>query len=322
VWLAGYCSATADNDAPYWRPWRLLTAAWYAAQFNPAEGLAWLRQLSGGAATLSPADNQLLMEAAAQTSAQAPLLGLIAACPDAAVKTMLADFGHPDPAEVSAAALRRPPDYAHLAPLTARAPADAARFRQFSAAWTEAGLTPASGPLLSLACGPLAEQCVLFSSAGYKISGADLDIPPGYLPLAGVRDWFYRRKHAAAWQEATTAYYRALSHHAELSLNWGNASPKLADITRLPHADGSYAAVIVTNLHLLPDERGVLAEAARLLKPGGLLLANMAEGAARLAQIREALEQYFTVTCWEADIDQSPEIGLTGGQILGAVRRK
>jgi SAM-dependent methyltransferase len=339
VWLAGFCSATAANDAAFLRPWRLLTATWYAAQFNPDNGLAYLRHLSDGAATLSPADNQLLMDAAAQTRSQAVLTGMIAACPDTAVSTMLADFGHPHPADVAAATLRRSPDYTHLASLAVRAPADVALFRQFSAALAEAGITPLSGPLLNLACGPLAEQCVLFSSAGYRITGADLDIPPGYLPLAGVRDWFHRRKHTAVWQEATAAYYQALGQQAGLRLDWGNVSLKLADITRLPDGDGSFAAVICANLHLVPDVRDLLAEAARVLKPAGLLVANIRPYAGlsggpspwahllapetvtpapgvtpnkwRAAQFQAAMEPYFTLTQWQVEIDPQAAARLT-----------
>ncbi|RME98763.1 MAG: hypothetical protein D6768_16540, partial [Chloroflexi bacterium] len=38
VWLARYCEGTAYHDGKFMRPWRLLTAAWLAAQFDAEAG--------------------------------------------------------------------------------------------------------------------------------------------------------------------------------------------------------------------------------------------------------------------------------------------
>ncbi len=48
----------------------------------------------------------------------------------------------------------------------------------------------------------------------------------------------------------------------------------VADATALPHAEGSFDAAIISNaLHIMPDPEKVLANIARVLKPGGLLIA-------------------------------------------------
>ena len=53
-----------------------------------------------------------------------------------------------------------------------------------------------------------------------------------------------------------------------------NLEVSVADATDLAYADQTFDAVIVANLlHLLPDPNRALAEAARVLKPGGRLVA-------------------------------------------------
>jgi SAM-dependent methyltransferase len=50
----------------------------------------------------------------------------------------------------------------------------------------------------------------------------------------------------------------------------------ISDATRLPFADGVFgAAYLRWVLHLVPDWRGVLAEAARVVRPGGMFLVNL-----------------------------------------------
>ena len=52
-----------------------------------------------------------------------------------------------------------------------------------------------------------------------------------------------------------------------------------ADATRLPLADGSFGAVLASHvLHLIPDWRAAVDEAVRVLRPGGVLLADFGGG--------------------------------------------
>ena len=274
VWLTGVCRDIADNPSPYMRPWRLLLSAWYAACFNPQQGAAYLRQLSDGAARLSAEDNQLISAVAAQLNVTSALIRWIAACPDPVVKTMLQDFGHPDLTTFVDEIFANSPDYSRLTTLTGRAAVDARVFRQLQTLLTEAAFTPKTGKLLDLACGPLAPQTLLFSSAGYEITGADLHIPPAYLPTSFMQR-FKKGKHVKAWQAATNTYYQALAQQiADINLTWKKATVELADIRRLPFDEASFGSVICANyLQHAPDVRGLLAEAARVLAPNGLLLA-------------------------------------------------
>src|SRR5215510_7327029 len=60
LWLGAFCQGTQYHDSQFLRGWRLLAAAWYAAAFDPEEGLKFLKLLIGDARSLSEADNQLL----------------------------------------------------------------------------------------------------------------------------------------------------------------------------------------------------------------------------------------------------------------------
>lgn len=66
---------------------------------------------------------------------------------------------------------------------------------------------------------------------------------------------------------------------------------RVADATRLAEPDAAYDAVIVANLlHLVPGPERVLAEALRVLRPGGLLLApTFCHGAGPVARTVSAL---------------------------------
>ncbi|MCB0164592.1 MAG: class I SAM-dependent methyltransferase [Anaerolineae bacterium] len=276
VWLDIFGQSTAEDKSQRLRPWRLLAASWYAAAYNPPQGLAYLRDLIDGAARLSPADNRLLTEAAAEANGLTALTQLIADCPNDQVKTILADFGHPDLAAVVETVFTNPPDYGHLADAVKQVPEEVETFKLTRACLEQAGLKSGSAKLLDLACGPLAGQTVLLAAAGYDTLGVDVDIPPGYLPLPGLMSWFKRNKYKSAWQEATASYYAALAQQAGVSLNWGKVKIELADPTRLKRPDGRFDAVICHDyLQHAPDVAGLLAEAARVLKPGGLLLADI-----------------------------------------------
>jgi SAM-dependent methyltransferase len=276
VWLRSYCDGVIDHDSAFMRPWRLLTAAWYATAFNPVEGANYLKVITGGADRLSAEDRKLLLETTEQVNGTAALTQLIADCPDPNIKALLIDFERQHLPTVAVTTLNSDPDYKHLSGLSGQASTDLALFNRAREFLQQAGFGPENAAVLDLACGPLAAQTLLFSSAGYDVEGVDLEIPPGYLPTEGVKQWFRRRKHTKAWKDATAAYYRALAEQAGMPLHWKNADITMSDITRLDLADGEFEAVICFNyLQHAPNVNGLLAEATRMLKPGGLFVANI-----------------------------------------------
>jgi hypothetical protein len=92
VWLAAYCRDTAGNTSLNLRPWRLLTATWYATCFDSTVGLTHLRELSQGETVLSAVDNKILTDTAGELNCVTSILQWLAACPDPAIKTMLRDL--------------------------------------------------------------------------------------------------------------------------------------------------------------------------------------------------------------------------------------
>ncbi len=275
-WLDLFCKNTAGDTPPHLRRWRLLAAAWYALNFNAAAGLDYLRELSAGASALSGADNTLLFDTAAEIDAVYALTRWIIDGADPAVNTMLAGFGQSHLPAVAEAILQSAPDYSHLIDLTDQAAADAAAFQRNLALLEETGLNLKNSQILDLACGQLAPQTVLLTAAGCRAVGVDLHIPPAYLPLAGPKQWFKRRQHRQAWTSAAQNYYQALSRAAGLKPAWNKIKIRLGDPLRLDFADGHFDAVLCANyLHHTVNPAGLLAEASRVLKPGGLLLADV-----------------------------------------------
>lgn len=343
VWLAGFCRDTAGHPSPQLRPWRLFAAAWYATCFNPAGGLVYLQQAGQGATTLTAADRQSLVEVSQAIKAMPLLVQWIAACPDPAVKTMLAEVSHPDLAGVVAKVFSHPPDYEALAGAVDRAPADALIFHQIRKQLEQAGVQKQSAHLLDLACGPLLAQTLLFHSAGYRVTGVDLHLPPRYLPVTGLKQRFLvKPKYVRAWQAATAPYYEALARQMQdMPLRWRGVKVELADLTRLRFGANSFeAALCVGRLHYEPDVAGLLAEAARVLKPNGLLWTNIrpyagldgdflhAQGLTlnrwSEAQYRAAIESHFIIDQWLAEPDQAAggEAELRRRQIMVAARKK
>ncbi|GAB4424615.1 MAG: hypothetical protein Fur0044_22680 [Anaerolineae bacterium] len=346
VWLAAYCRDTAGSTNPNLRPWRLLAAAWYATCFDTQAGLAYLRELSGGSPTLAAVDNKILTDMAGELNCMTSVTQWLATCPDPMVKTMLKDFGHPDLPTFAAAIFQQSPDYQHLTDSVRHAEADAQAFQHAVKLLEQAGVSLKNARLLDLACGPLAAQTLLFNSAGYKILGADLHIPPAYLPTASLAQRLFQRgKYVKAWETATAPYYQALAQHAGLKLKWNGVKIELADLTRLPFPDQSFEAIICLNhLQHAPDVESLLAEAARVLQPGGVLVANIipypaltgafaADGASpwshlrgtantsqpnpvilnrwRERQYRLAFEKFFQVEQWQAEANPNAMAQLT-----------
>ncbi|HEX9926768.1 MAG TPA: methyltransferase domain-containing protein [Anaerolineae bacterium] len=343
TWLAKYCQDARGHISPHIRRWYLVAAAWYATCFDSMGGLNFLQEFSSGSPSLAPADNKLLMDTVSEINGLGPMIGWLAACPDAAVKTMLRDFGHPDLTTVAEETLDSVPDYEHLTVLADQAAEDIAVFKRNVTLLAEASLALKSVTILNLACGLLAPQTILMNSAGYKTVGVDLHLPPRYLPLPTLKYWLKRRQHAKAWQAATAPYYEALARQAGLKLKWTKARLELADLTRLKFVDSSFGLVICTGyLHLAPDINSLLAEAVRALQPGGLLLADFRPYPAltgafqppettspwahlrshhhhltvplnqwREAQYRATFENHFTITHWLTEQDEPAQAHLT-----------
>ena len=347
-WLANFCRQTANPVSPYIRSWHLFAAAWYAVYFNPPLGLTYLKAFTTskpfGQATLSPEAYKTLTGLAEELHCTAALVQWIAACPDAEVKQLLKEFGHPDLRAFVEAIFQKEPDFTHLAALTSQAADHARRFKRNRTLLEQAGLTKSS-TMLDLACGPLATQALLFHTSGYHITAADLRIPPAYWPLSGFKQRLKVGIYIKTWQGATDPYYAALARETGLKLTWKKLKIVLADLTRLDFPDRQFEAVVCCN-HLphAADVEGLLAEAARVLKPGGLFLADLRPYSARQGsfnstaaspwahlrpagqtslpvtpnlnkwsetQYRAALEKYFVLESWLTEQDKTAMAQLT-----------
>jgi SAM-dependent methyltransferase len=211
-------------------------------------------------------------------------------------------------------------------------------FRRIVNLLEQAGVSLKTAHLLNLACGRLAPLPLLLTASGFQTTGADLNIPPAYLPTSGIKQWFKRGQLVKTWQAATAPYYDSLAQQTGLKLKWDKVKIDLADLTRLPYPGGAFEVVICPN-HLphAADVESLLAEAARVLKPGGWLVADIrpypaltgafgpdgtrpwahlrgGDGSAdepglifnrwREAQYRSALEKFFAITQWQAEPDE------------------
>ncbi len=280
AWLLAYIKSTLDNHNSYIRPWRFVTAAWYATCFNHEHGFYYLQQLNQNIDTrspkdtLSPEDNKLLFDAAKGFNGIPGLMQWIAACPHAEVKTMLREFGHPDLPTVVAEIFSQAPNYDHLREAETWAGEDRQTFQKILNMLEQTNVDLKKATILNLGCGQLASQTLLLSSSGYRVIGVDLAIPPRYLPTTWGQK-LKQRKYIKAWQEATASYYETLAQQSALSLRWHKAKIYMADVTRLNFADNSFEIIICTDyLHHTPDVEALLSEAVRVLKLGGVFIAD------------------------------------------------
>jgi SAM-dependent methyltransferase len=238
---------------------------------------------------------------------------------------------------VSQSILASQPDYSHLANRPTQAAADASLFQAVRRILEQAQFIPDKSHILNIASGEMAEQALLLASAGYNVVAVGLDVPPQYLPVSGVKQWFNRRKHQQAWNRTTIPYYQALSRITGLKLQWKSAKIVLGDSSRLNESDNRFDVVVCANhLHHAPDVRGLLSGARRVLKPSGLFIANIHPFASltgafqtdppvpwahlrpdtrfvlppgmpvnrwREQQYRTALEEFFTLEQWQPEDD-------------------
>ncbi len=342
IWLRDYCHILAQDNSPYQRRWRILVTVWYTTCFAADEGLQLLEPfIEQGQLSLS--GQKLLQEVADELGLTPAVVQWIADCPDERVREILKAFGHPNLDIHLEAIFERPPDFAHLKQAADHAPIDVKLYHHFVGLVTQTGFDQ-SATMLDLACGPLAPQTLLFASSGYRISGVDLHIPPTYWPVNFVQR-LTRGKYVKAWEETTADYYAALRQASGLTLSWKRVKIELADMTRLKQAAGTVDVVLCSQyLHHAPDVTGLLAEVARVLKPNGVILADIRPYPAltgaflppeadpawahlrrpdfttpprlilnqwREAQYRTALAQFFTVEQWLTTPDELAQRRLT-----------
>ncbi|MEM7035287.1 MAG: methyltransferase domain-containing protein, partial [Chloroflexota bacterium] len=346
-WLANFCHHTVNQVSPYIRPWHLYASVWYGTCFDGDAAQQYLTPFCTSDKKLTVEANTTLMSLSQQLNNTTQVIQWIAACPDQAIKTILSEFGHPDLAVIPANTFNGEPDYTPLNDRISRAKSDAAHFAQFQSLCQEIGLTK-DDAMLDLACGPLATQAHLFHSAGYQMCGADIDIPPAYIPRSGIKQRLKRGKFVKAWQNATKNYYDELARETGLMLQWRKLKIHLADLRRLPFPDHHFKAILCSQfLQHAPDVEGVLGEIQRVLAPGGIVivdiipytsfqggfLSNPASPWQHLRilpsseamkkhsiyplnkwlepQYQTAIEAYFTIEHWQTEQDEAAKSQLT-----------
>jgi ubiquinone/menaquinone biosynthesis C-methylase UbiE len=138
--------------------------------------------------------------------------------------------------------------------------------------WRPAFITLASAGPPDYAEEFAAIQAALAPAAGQPI--VDLSCGPGFTGrrLAATRE--FARVHGVDWsiamlRQAVTAQHRAHAAPAQ------TMTLLRADVVHLPFARSSVAGVHAgAALHMWPDPQGAFAEVARVLRPGGVLVAS------------------------------------------------
>ena len=97
-----------------------------------------------------------------------------------------------------------------------------------------------------------------------------------------------------------------------------------ADATRMPFADDTFgAAYLRWVLHLIPDWRTAVAEMARVVPPGGILLASLGSYGGPRAEIQERFAELAGVSIDPVGLDWSGQEGLDEAMAeLGAAKRE
>lgn len=94
------------------------------------------------------------------------------------------------------------------------------------------------------------------------------------LEIATGPDLLARHVAPAARHVVATDYSEGMIEQAKRGVELPNLSFEVADAARLPYADASYDVVIIANaLHVMDEPDRALAEARRVLRPGGMLVA-------------------------------------------------
>ncbi len=292
TWLAGFLRDTVDHPAPTLRGWRILAAIWFAAVFDAGKGLEYLQEfLEDGA--LSEDDCEKLAARLREHHRLDAVRQWVAECPRAETRAILRPL-LPDAVQPAAETLAAPADFSGLDASADRAAADAAAHRNVLSRLTQAGIKPDAAHILAVGGGMLAPDAALFGGQKIRVTGVDTIVPPAFLPVEGIKAQLKRNRLKGAWKSATADYYRALAEKSGIKPKWKSVNIILADpAATIPAPDGTFDAAVCRDfLPHTPDVSGVLAEVARLLKPGGVFIAEFvpftALGGAFSAEIAES----------------------------------
>lgn len=161
------------------------------------------------------------------------------------------------------------PEHARVGPRMMHSRALAAVYERL---WRPAFITLASAGLPDYAEEFAEIEAALAPAAGQPI--VDLSCGPGFAGrrLAATRG--FARVHGVDWSTAMLRQAVAAQHKVDIPA--ARAMTLLrADVVRLPFAPASVAGVHAgAALHMWPDPQGAIAEAARVLRPGGVFVAS------------------------------------------------
>lgn len=276
TFLAGFCRDTANHPSPALRGWRVLAAIWVAANFNHADGLTFLSPFLGDDGALSAEDAEALRTILREGQRFDTVRQWAAECPNVEARQVLRRILRPDLAARLAETLAAPAEFPALGESPARATADAATHRTLLALLAQAGIDLDRAHLLDVGGGWLSPHAALLGGQKVRVTGVSVDVPPAFLPVAGVKQKFRRAQLKGAWKAATAGYYHTLAAQSGVKPKWKTVTIIPAAPTGIPLPDGAVdAAVSCDFLPHVPDVSGTLAEIARTLVPSGVFIAEI-----------------------------------------------
>lgn len=129
---------------------------------------------------------------------------------------------------------------------------------------------------------------------------------------------------ASATKEiVATDFSEKMIERAKATVKLDNVTFEVADAKNLPYPDASFDAVVTSNmLHVIDDPEAVLAQARRVLKPGGTLIASsFVKGTKRAEVIRLGLNVIGKGTFHTWDFKQFVEFFRENGWQIHSARK-